>query len=329
MKPGPGKFPGVTALFLLILFWVPVAEAANSEYIGLDDIADDLGLRVEWTERDRAVQLKGEWVTLDFKAASRIVSLNGIKVFLGDPALLNRGKIYISREDWRYSLQPILMPRIFPNPPGYRRVVIDAGHGDHDPGGQNRSLGLDEKDMALAVGRLIGERLKEEGFEVFYTRTDDTFIPLPNRPAIANGAKADIFLSIHFNAAGSSVRGVETYAYTLQGDPSSSRSNVESADRARYPGNANDPWNALLGYYLQSEVASATGVPDRGLKRARFAVLEDLKSPGVLLELGFITNQRTGRLLQTQGYRERLADAVVRGVRRYRQTLVRLHQAER
>jgi N-acetylmuramoyl-L-alanine amidase len=95
----------------------------------------------------------------------------------------------------------------------------------------------------------------------------------------------------------------------------------------RYAGNANDPWNALLGYYLQSEIVSGSGAPDRGLKRARFAVLEDLNSPGVLLELGFITNARTARLLQTQDYRNRLADAVAKGVRRYRQTLVRLHQA--
>lgn len=329
MNSLPGRFPGVTVLLWLTLLWTQVARAAAPEYIGVNDIADDLGLSLSWSEPDQSARLTGEWVTLDFKAASRIVELNGIKIYLGDGVLLSRSKLYLSSDDWKYSLQPILMPRIFPNPPGYRRVVIDAGHGGRDPGGQNLGLGMDEKEFALILSNLIGARLQEEGFEVRYTRKDDTFIPLRDRSAIANQLKGDIFLSIHFNAARPEVRGVETFIFPLSGDPSSSRSTVEPADRMRYAANSNDPWNALLGYYLQSEIAGRTGLPDRGLKRARFSVLEDLASPGALLELGFITNNSTARLLQSQPYRERLADAVVNGVRRYRQTLVRLHQTVR
>ncbi|MGE9290138.1 MAG: N-acetylmuramoyl-L-alanine amidase [Puniceicoccales bacterium] len=328
MRLRPGIVPGVTLLFLLALSCASVGQAAAPGYIAIEEIADDLGLDLSWTEPDRAIQLSGEWVTLDFYGASRIAKLNGIKIFLGDPILSNQGKLYLSRQDWQYSIQPILMPRIFPNPPGYRRVIIDAGHGGKDPGGQNLNMGMDEKDLALALSRLIGAKLQQEGFEVSFTRTDDTFIPLKTRPAMANRGKGDIFLSIHFNAARESVRGIETFVYTLQNDPSSSRSSVDPEDHRRYQANVNDPWNALLGYYIQRELIAATGVPDRGLKRARFTVLEDLNSPGALLELGFVSNNKTARLLQTAEYRNRLANAVASGVRRYRQTLVRLHQAK-
>jgi len=317
----PGRFLGI----LLLLHLAAVAGLkASPGYIGLEEIADDLGLNVTWTEPERAVRLEGSSVSMDFREASRIVSLNGIKVFLGQPVLANRGQLYLAAQDWRDSLQPILMPRIFPNPPGYRRVVIDAGHGGKDPGGQNPRFGMDEKDLALEMSRLIGKRLQQEGFEVGFTRTTDRFIPLGDRPRIANRGEADFFLSIHFNAAKKSVRGVETFIYTLQGTPSSSRSALEEVDRAFYTANANDPWNALLGYYLQAELVRTTRLPDRGLKRARFAVLEELRSPGALLELGFISNDQTAQLLRDPRYRERLAESVVSAVQKYRQTLIRL-----
>lgn len=321
MSKRPGTIPGI--MLLAILLFPPLFAAAPG-YIGLSDIADDLDLDFEWTEADREARLSRGWVRLDFKASSRIMELNGVKVFLGDPIIFSEGHLYLSVDDWKYSIQPILMPRVFPDPPGYRRVVIDAGHGGADPGGQNQRFGLDEKDFALAVSRSVAQRLKEEGFEVRLTRTGDQFIELEERTVIANQAKADIFLSIHFNAARESVRGVETFIYTLQNDPSSARSSLDPVDRPKYPANANDPWNALLGYYLQSEILGTTRLPDRGLKRARFTVLEGLNSPGALLELGFISNNQTALLLKKSEYRARLSEAVVNAVLKYRRALVRI-----
>ena len=313
---------------LLVSILGPAVSNADPGYLALEKIADDLGLSYDWVEPDRSVRLSGSSIQLDFTTASRVSSLNGIKVYLGKPALSNSGKLYIASLDWKDSIQPILMPRVFPNPPGFQRVVIDAGHGGRDPGGQNLRLGIDEKDLALDVSRLVGKRLRAAGFDVAFTRTDDHFVELDERPLMANRAGADIFLSIHFNAARESVRGVETFVYTLPGTPSSSRTTLKDVDRKTYPGNVNDPWNALLGYYVQSELVRATGLPDRGLKRARFAVLETVRSPAALLELGFITNQQTALRLREAGYRERLAESVARAVVRYRTTLMRLHQRD-
>jgi len=325
MRKLPGGFPGVIALVLYLAVAQAMPAATGSEFVGLREISKELGLEYEPSEGNRSLRLSGDWVSIEFVSASRIVLLNGIKVFLGDPVLVSNGGFYLERDDWRQTLQPILMPRTFPNPPGFRRVTIDAGHGGDDPGGQNTAAGLDEKDLTLSFAKLIGNRLAREGFEVTYTRTDDRFIPLKERPAIASRLGADLFLSIHFNAARDDVRGVETFVYTLQGDPSSARSKVEAEDRISYAGNQNNPWNSLLGFYLQREIVSGTKLPDRGLKRARFAVLEDLPCPGVLLELGFVTNPQTARLLRSLEYRNQLADSVTRGVLLYRKTLMRLH----
>ncbi|MEM0965577.1 MAG: N-acetylmuramoyl-L-alanine amidase [Verrucomicrobiota bacterium] len=320
----PGKVPGIVIGLLFLACLVTAQEPDRPEFIGLSKIAKDLGLKMGPGESEREVRLKGEWVVLDFKAASRIMWLNGLKIFLGNPVWQSRGGLYLSTDDWERLLKPILMPRVVGNSPGYRKVVIDPGHGGKDPGAVNSAMGIQEKDLALAVSRLIAQRLSAEGFEVRLSRRDDRFIPLDDRPESSNRLQADIFLSIHFNAANPSVRGVETFVYTLRGDPSSGRTNVEPVDRRGYPGNANDHWNALLGFYIQSEMVKGTGLPDRGLKRARFTVLEDLDSPGALLELGFLSNSQTALLLKQPAFLNRLADAVTQGVLRYRRTLMRL-----
>ena len=121
----PGFLSGVAALFLLVLGSGAGLKAAAPEYIGVAEIADDLGLSLTWTEPNRSVRLSGEWISLDFRAGSKISVLNGIKVYLGQGVLINQEKLYLSRKDWKYSLQPILMPRIFPNPPGYRRAMAE------------------------------------------------------------------------------------------------------------------------------------------------------------------------------------------------------------
>ena len=313
-------------MLLLLILLLPATglRAARDGYLDLRELSSDLGLSYSPGSGETPVRIEGEWVTLDFTASSRILFLNGVKVFLGDPVLHHRGSFYIASDEWRLAVRPILMPRTVPSPPGFRRVALDAGHGGADPGGRNPSAGLDEKDLTLEMVRLIGSRLREKGFEVIHTRTDDRFLPLTARPGVAARAGADLFLSIHFNAARPDVRGVETFVYPLQGDASSGRGQATAEDRLVRPANANDPWNALLGYYLQRDLLAGSGLPDRGLKRARFAVLEPLDCPGALLELGFVTNPSTAALVKDPAFRERLAEAVVEGVLRYRRTLVRI-----
>ena len=141
---------------------------------------------------------------------------------------------------------------------------------------------------------------------------------------MANGARANMFLSIHCNAAAnSSVSGVETFAMTPRWAPSTSGKKLSRSDGTAHPGNANDGWNQLLAYYIQRSLAAATKRPDRGVKRARFAVLRDLKMPGALIECGFITNPSEARSLGSAAYRQKIAEAVASAVYQYHKTLRR------
>jgi N-acetylmuramoyl-L-alanine amidase len=215
------------------------------------------------------------------------------------------------------------------------RIVIDAGHGGHDSG----TLGVDgieEKDVvldvALRLGKLLHERL---GSEIIYTRSDDTFIPLETRTAIANKAQADLFLSIHANSsADASARGVETYYLNFTSSPdaleTAARENAVSdqsihqlsdlvkkialkdkiAESREFAG---DVEQSLYGGLQRGNA----GLKDRGVKKAPFVVLIGANMPSILAEISFVTNAKDARQLQQPEYRERVAESLYKGVARY------------
>ena len=157
------------------------------------------------------------------------------------------------------------------------------------------------------------------------TRERDVYIPLDQRPAMANRANADLFLSLHFNAAAStSAQGLETFALTPQYQASSKYPRPSSRDDTRYKGNAQDPWNTLAAYHVQRALVQRLGGPDRGVKRARFLVLKHLDCPGVLVELGFVSNQSTARKLKASEHRQSIALALFEGIVGYRNRLSRI-----
>ncbi|MBB6283839.1 N-acetylmuramoyl-L-alanine amidase [Geobacillus subterraneus] len=165
------------------------------------------------------------------------------------------------------------------------RIVLDAGHGGHDPGAT--ANGLKEKDLTLVIVKRIGKMLDEyEGVEVHYTRTDDRFVELSERAAIANRLKADFFLSIHINASGGT--GFESYIYN---------------------GNVG---KATIAYQnvIHSEILRAIGnVQDRGKKRANLQVLRETSMPALLTENLFVDNKDDAAKLKDAKFIE----AVVRG----------------
>ena len=188
----------------------------------------------------------------------------------------------------------------------------------------NKRYGLKEKAVVLDIAMRLGRELKKNGYDVSYTRTRDKFEELSDRPQKANSHRANMFLSIHCNAAAnSSVSGIETFAITPRWAPSTSSSKLSRSDSTEYPGNANDGWNQLLAYYIQRSLSAATRMPDRGVKRARFAVLRDLKMPGALIECGFITNSTEARNLGSAAYRQKVAEAIASAVYQYHKTLRR------
>ena len=313
----------------ILCLLVPIAgyalEVNGTAYIRLTEVAGKLGMRSSWLEKGKQVRLESDWTRMDFEVHKREMLLNGLRVHLGYPVVESRGRLYLSESDLTNQIRPILTPQLNGPPPAIRHIVIDPGHGGKDPGAENRSAGLREKALTLDLAVLLQRRLEAEGFRVTLTRGDDRFIELEDRGRMANRLQGDLFISLHFNASGkSSVEGVETYVYTRVMQPSTSRADLHSSDRKAYPGNRDGAWSTLLAYYVQRGLEEKLGAPDRGLKRARFKVLEELQMPGILVEGGFVTHPSEGRNIGSRGYRDRIASAVVDGVLVYRKTLQRL-----
>ena len=215
------------------------------------------------------------------------------------------------------------------------RIVIDAGHGGHDTG----TIGADgilEKDVvldvALRVGKLLHDRL---GSEIIYTRSDDTFIPLETRTAIANKAQADLFLSIHANSSpDASARGVETYYLNFTSSPdaleTAARENAVSdqsihqlsdlvkkiALKDKIEESREFAGDVQQGLYSGLQKGNA-GLKDRGVKKAPFVVLIGANMPSILAEISFVTNEKDARQLQESEYRERVAESLYKGVAKY------------
>jgi N-acetylmuramoyl-L-alanine amidase len=317
---------------VVFLFWPfcgVVAGAAVSingvRYIGLESVAERLGMDRKWVQANREIVLYSDWTRLEFNADDRYFDLNGTRVYLAYPVALRGADLYICESDFEAAVRPILTPQVHRSVPRLYRVVIDPGHGGKDPGARGAAKKLKEKDLALDISRRLQAKLAARGYSVSLTRDGDEFVKLGTRAAIANRLRADLFLSIHLNAVGTtSVAGVETYAFTPAGQPSTRSGGSRPADEKRYPGNRKDPWNALIGYYVQSELVKSLGARDRGLKRARWEVLKTLNCPGLLIETGFLTNPGEAQKMKDSRYRDKIADAIAQGVYRYQKTLNRI-----
>ena len=222
-----------------------------------------------------------------------------------------------------------------------RRVVVDAGHGGRDSGAIG-PRGVREKDLALAVSRRVAARLKFLGFEVVMTRKSDVFVSLDERTRIANDAHADLFVSIHCNAARRrKLEGVETWTLNVSSDRYAARlaafENAEAdrtvsdlrlilADLAT-KANASDARD--LAQSVQSSLVrtlrSRVGpVRDHGVKQALFYVLLGTRMPSILVETGFISNPAEEARLKTARFQQGTAEAIARGVKDYVESRRRL-----
>lgn len=215
------------------------------------------------------------------------------------------------------------------------KIVLDPGHGGHDTGSIGPG-GLREKDLvldlALRLGQLISERL---GAEVVYTRTDDSYVPLETRTEIANQAKADLFISLHANSSRvRSAAGPETFYLNFTTDPHA----LEVAARENAPSTRSiHELQDLIRKIAQKEKVqesrefaahiqkalynSLRSGKNRGVKKAPFLVLIGAEMPSVLVEVAFLSNPREERLLKQPEYRQRLAEALYRGLFQYASTL--------
>jgi N-acetylmuramoyl-L-alanine amidase len=224
---------------------------------------------------------------------------------------------------------------------GARRIVIDAGHGGHDPGTIGRG-GLQEKDLVLDVAQRVQRLVREElGAEVVMTRSTDVFVPLEERTAIANSKGADLFLSIHANSSRNPrARGIETYFLNFAADPHAE--SVAARENAISAATLKDLQNLVKAITLNSKIdesrdfaasvqeamvenmkARDPDVQDRGVHTAPFYVLIGANMPSILAEIAFVSHPDEERLLKDGEHRERIAQGLFDGVRSYLEALNR------
>jgi N-acetylmuramoyl-L-alanine amidase len=225
------------------------------------------------------------------------------------------------------------------------RVVIDPGHGGHDPGTMNKS-GLREKEVVLDVSHRLRKLLEKDGFEVLMTRDKDVFIPLEERTAIANSKGADLFVSIHVNAARSTKpRGTETYFLNLATTPDAEE--IAARENAVTTRRLNELQSILqkvlntekitesrelasrVQTSMSSELYATTKDPrNRGVKTAPFYVLLGAQMPSVLVEVAYLTNRKDAELLGDGTFRQKLAESISVGIRGYQDSLVRITKSD-
>lgn len=229
------------------------------------------------------------------------------------------------------------------------KVIIDAGHGGHDPGALGKFS--QEKDITLQIALECGRLIKKhmQGVEVLYTRQKDTFVTLHNRAKIANKNNVDVFISIHCNAnpRGAAAHGTETYTMGMH----TSKYNLEVAKRensvilmeddyqSNYQGfdptlpeshillslyqNAHDYNSLKLAQNIQHQFKNRVGRASRGVKQAGLLVLWKTTAPSVLIEVGFLTNLQEEKYLNSKSGQVHIASGIFRAFRDYKNELER------
>ncbi|HXZ18611.1 MAG TPA: N-acetylmuramoyl-L-alanine amidase [Candidatus Acidoferrales bacterium] len=219
------------------------------------------------------------------------------------------------------------------------KIVIDPGHGGHDTGTVGPT-GLNEKDLTLDVALRLGKLIEQKlGAQVVFTRTDDTFVPLEERTALANQAKADLFISIHANSSDDpSARGIETFYLNLT-DSEEARK-VAARENALSQASIHDLQDLVekiarnekidesreLATEVQAGLAkrmqrASRAQKNRGVKRAPFVVLLGANMPSILTEVAFISNPADEAAMKKGDQRQKVAEGLLAGITQYLESL--------
>jgi N-acetylmuramoyl-L-alanine amidase len=227
----------------------------------------------------------------------------------------------------------LLQPSSPRDVPGIHTIVIDPGHGGREVGAVGTN-GLMEKDLTLTIARKLAAALSSKvGARVVLTRDDDSVVSLDQRTALANQYKADLFLSVHVNAAVvKDAKGSETYFLSLEASDELARKAAESENVTSSPNPTADLnlilWDLAQNAYheessrfaqsIQEEMNAATAVANRGVKQAPFKVLVGATMPAALVEVGFISNPEEEARLRTDAFQTLMVEALTRAVQRYK-----------
>jgi len=300
-----------------------IIKVNGHDYLTIENISKFYGLPAEVTSSGDKVQTETVKNPLEFVGGSREVVINGARSWLCFPLIEQDGKFLVSRTDVAKTIEPLVRPHRVPNVGNVETVVLDPGHGGHDKGAVCRYGS--EKDFALDVARKLCALLQTKGLRVIMTREGDYFVPLDVRAQIANAARNSIFVSIHFNATNDDpdATGFEIFSFTPRGAPSTSDNAVTPTSLSMQAGTVVDNQSLALSACIYHSLLGHIPEFDRGIKRARFAVLRLTRVPAVLVEGGFLTERGESRLTANKDWRDKLAAAISVGIENYHSLAVK------
>ena len=323
----------VGALFLLsgcVTVKTPSAQPKS-----LKTLCEQNGVNWYWDSVSQAVTISRGAMSAKGMVGSEIVVIDQQKVFLNEPLKRQRGSIQVPADFYRKVILKLLEPEGTASLRPYR-IIIDPGHGGKDPGAIG-TAGTYEKDLVLDIAKRVKSILDGYHYDVKMTRSGDTFVSLEERTEIASQFVSDLFVSIHANASpGSRASGVEVYAlkqldWQEQKDPQRLRNHDILFDKLalqRHDTAVESIVTDMLYSYktsesfalaraISAELVQETRARERGVYKAGYFVLRNTLVPAVLIEVGFLSNPREERQLNSSQYRQTIAEGIAQSIRHY------------
>jgi N-acetylmuramoyl-L-alanine amidase len=294
-----------------------IIKVGARDYLSADNIGKFYGLLGNVDSTGKTVVLNNGRNQLQLTLNSREAIVNGVRNWLSFPVVAQDDKFLVSRIDLAKTIEPQLRPQMIQRKGKVQTVVLDAGHGGFDKGARS-SFGS-EKEYALDVARQLRPLLQAKGFKVIMTRENDVFLPLQLRAHIANQTRDSIFVSIHFNATSNrDATGFEIFSLTPRGAPSTADDALALSFVNMQAGSPVDAQSFELAVTVFHSMLGHIPEFDRGIKRARFAVLRHTKVPAILVEGGFLSERNDSKSVANPAWRASLAEAISVGIENYR-----------
>ena len=295
-----------------------VIKVNGWDYLSVENVAQFYGFAGDATSIEKTIRLDNGQNQLEVTLDSREAIVNGVRNWLCFPIIEREGKYLVSRIDLAKTIEPQFRPHMIKNLGKIKTVVVDPGHGGTEKGAAS-PYGL-EKDFCLDVALKLKPLLVAKGYNVIMTREKDETVTLPERARIANATKDSIFVSIHFNATdyNRDATGFEIYSLTPRGAPSTNDNAMLSHFAHMQAGSPVDAASLILSSSVYHAMLGYMPEFDRGVKRARFAVLRLTNIPAILVEGGFLTEREESREIASPQWRAKLAQSIAVGIDSYR-----------
>lgn len=307
---------------LLAGFWLATETAAAGSFImgdavSLSQLSHSYSF-LSYTAQGKNLTLRTKFNAFIFEGDTRKVEFNGTLVWLNAPVARHWGSWTIRDIDVDKTVLPLIRPSPALKSENWRLVIIDPGHGGQDPGASDPRRDLEEKRITLELAKRVQTILQKYNVDARLTRAGDQTTELDQRCLLANRLGADLFVSIHLNAAANSdSSGIQTHILPPAGAPITESSSVGARDRVAFPGNRHDEANMILGYYLQKSLIKYTQMEDRGVRRSRFYVIRNVDCPSALVECGFISGRNDRAKIMTAAYRDNVVRGIAEGILTY------------